>query len=114
MKKEQYHVARSLPKRPSGPKHIFCHYCGAFGHLRPQYSKFHAFKRIKSEEKLEFFGNCAKKSKPVLSENNIFLKKMFVRLNLINNVLALFHDKFACNIALRNLVFRWESCKGSV
>ena len=37
-----------------------------------------------------------------------------VRLNLINHVLALFHDKFACNIALRNLVFRWESCKGSV
>ena len=37
-----------------------------------------------------------------------------VRLNLINHVLALFHDKFACNTALRNLVFRWESCKGSV
>ena len=37
-----------------------------------------------------------------------------VRLNLINHVLALFHDKFACNIALRNLVFKWESCKGSV
>ena len=37
-----------------------------------------------------------------------------VRLNLINNVLALFRDKFACNTALRNLVFRWESCKGSV
>ena len=37
-----------------------------------------------------------------------------VRLNLINHVLALFHDKFACNIALRNPVFRWESCKGSV
>ena len=40
--------------------------------------------------------------------------KRTVRLNLINHVLALFHDKFACNIALRNLVFRWESCKGSV
>ena len=37
-----------------------------------------------------------------------------VRLNLINHVLALFHDKFACNTALRNLVFRWKSCKGSV
>ena len=37
-----------------------------------------------------------------------------VRLNLINHVLALFHDKFACNTALRNPVFRWESCKGSV
>ena len=39
---------------------------------------------------------------------------MFVRLNLINHVLALFHDKFVCNSALRNPVFRWESCKGSV
>ena len=39
---------------------------------------------------------------------------IFVRLNLINHVLALFRDKFACNTALRNLVFRWESCKGSV
>ena len=29
-------------------------------------------------------------------------------------MLALFRDKFACNTALRNLVFRWESCKGSV
>ena len=37
---------------------------------------------------------------------NFFTKKIFVGLNLINHVLALFHDKFACNIALRNLVFR--------
>ena len=37
-----------------------------------------------------------------------------VRLNLINHVLALFRDNFACNIALRNPVFRWVSCKGSV
>ena len=39
---------------------------------------------------------------------------VYVRLNLINHVLALFRDKFACNIALKNPVFRWESCKGSV
>ena len=39
---------------------------------------------------------------------------MTVGLNLINHVLALFRDKFACNSALRNPVFRWESCKGSV
>ena len=39
---------------------------------------------------------------------------IYVRLNLINHVLALFRDKFACNTALRNLVFRWESCKYSV
>ena len=35
LKREENHVARSLPKRPSGPKHIVCHHCGAFGHLRP-------------------------------------------------------------------------------
>ena len=29
-------------------------------------------------------------------------------------MLALFCDKFACNSAFRNFVFRWESCKGSV
>ena len=28
--------------------------------------------------------------------------------------MALFHAKFACILAIRNLVFRWESCKGSV
>ena len=47
LKREQNHVARSLPKKPTGPKHIVCHHCGAFGHLRPQCSKFHAFIRIK-------------------------------------------------------------------
>ena len=31
-----------------------------------------------------------------------------VRLNLFNHVLALFHAKFACNSAIRYLVFRWE------
>ena len=61
LKREQNHVVRSLPKKPSGPKHIICHHCGAFGHLRPQYSKFHALKRIKRKEKLELLGNCAKR-----------------------------------------------------
>ena len=56
LKKEQNHVARSLPKKPSGPKSIVCHHCGAFGHLRPHYSKFQALKRIKRKEKLELFG----------------------------------------------------------
>ena len=45
--REQNHMARSLPKKPSGPKHIVCHNCGAFGHLRPHCSKFHALKRNK-------------------------------------------------------------------
>ena len=29
-------------------------------------------------------------------------------------MLALFHAKFACILAIRNPVFMWESCKGSV
>ena len=81
LKREQNNVARSLPKKPSRPKRIVCHHCGAFGHLRPQCSKFHAFKRIKRKEKLELHGNCVKKSKPVLSENSMLLKKMFNALN---------------------------------
>ena len=51
LKREQNHVAKSLPKKPSGSKHIFCHHCDAFGHLRPQCSEFQAFKRIKRKEK---------------------------------------------------------------
>ena len=44
----------------------------------------------------------------------LFEAKNSVRLNLINHVLALFRNKFASNTTLRNPVFRWESCKGSV
>ena len=55
LKREQNHVARSLPKKPSGPKHIVCHHCGASGHLRPHCSKFHALKRIfKKKRNLSF------------------------------------------------------------
>ena len=50
--REQNHVARSLPKKPSGPKHIVCHHCGAFGHLRPHCSKFQALKRIKKKREI--------------------------------------------------------------
>ena len=81
LKKEQNHVARFLPKKPSGPKHIVCHHCGAFSHLRPHCSKFHAVKRIKRKEKFKLFGSIAKKSKPFLSENSMLLKKMFNALN---------------------------------
>ena len=31
-----------------------------------------------------------------------------------NHVLALFRAKFACNLAIRYHVYRWELCKGSV
>ena len=41
-------------------------------------------------------------------------QKETVRLNLFNHVLASFRAKFACNLAIRYLVFRWELCKGSV
>ena len=81
LKREQNHVARSLPKKFSGPKHIVCHHCGAFGHLRPHCSKVNALKRIKRKEKIEFLGSCAKKSKPDLSENSMLLKKVFNALN---------------------------------
>ena len=77
LKREQNHVVRSLSKKPSRPKHIVYHHCGAFGHLRPHYSKFQALKRIKRKEKLEFFGSCAIKEKPNLGENGKLLKKVF-------------------------------------
>ena len=52
LKEEQNHGARSLPKKPSGPKPIVCHHCGVFGHLRPHFSKFQALKRtIKNKNK---------------------------------------------------------------
>ena len=84
LKREQNHVAKSLPKKPSGPKHIVCHHCGAFGHLRPHYSKFHTLKRIKRKDKLELLGSYAKSGKPVLSENSMLLKKVFNTLNSLS------------------------------
>ena len=80
LKWKQNHVARSLPKRPSGPKHIVCHHCGAFGHLRPHWSKFQALKRIKRKEKLELLRSCALLAKPDLEENGILLKKVLMLL----------------------------------
>ena len=84
LKREQNHVTRSIPKKPNVPKHIVYHHCGASGHLRPHCSKFHALKRIKRKEKLELHGNCAKKGKPDLSENNMLLKKVFNALNSLS------------------------------
>ena len=79
LKREQNHVVRSLSKKPSRPKHIVYHHCGAFGHLRPHYSKFQALKRIKRKEKIELLGSCAKKDKPDLSDNSMSLKKVHLR-----------------------------------
>ena len=92
LKREQNHVTRSLPKKPNGPKHIACHNCGAFSHLKPHYSKFHALKRIKRKEKLELLGSCAKKSKPDLSENNMLLKKVFNALNSLSMCISGSHS----------------------
>ena len=85
-------MARSLPKKPSGPKHIVCHHCGAFGHLRPHCSKFHAFKKIKRKEKLELLGSCAKKGKLDLSENNMLLKKVFNVLTSLSMCISSSHS----------------------
>ena len=76
LKKEQNHGAKSLSKKPSGPKHIVCHHCGAFGHLKPHCSKFQALKRIIRKEKLELFERCAMKAKPDLGENCMLLKQV--------------------------------------
>ena len=46
LKREQNYVARSLPKKPIGPKHIIYHHCGALGHLRSHCSKFQTLERI--------------------------------------------------------------------
>ena len=63
LKREQNHVVRSLPKKPSEHKPIVCHYCGAFGHQRPHCSKFQALKWIKRKEKLELLGSYALQAK---------------------------------------------------
>ena len=76
LKREQNHVARCFPEKPSGPKHIIYHHCGVFGHLRPHCFKFQALKIIKRKEKLELLGSCTKKAKPNLSENGKLLKKV--------------------------------------
>ena len=72
--KEQNHVVRSLSKIPSGPKHIVCHHCSVFGHLRPHCSKFQALKRIKRKKKFELPGSCALQAKPNLIESDKLLK----------------------------------------
>ena len=77
LKREQNHVARSLPKKPSRSKLIVCHHCGASGHLRPHCSKFQSLKRIKRKEKLEFLGSCILQAKPDFGENGKLLKKVF-------------------------------------
>ena len=104
LKREQNHVARSLPKKLSRPKHIVCHHCSAFGHLIPHYSKFHTFKRIKRKEKLKLLGSCAKKSKLVLSENSMLLKKMFNALNSLTMCISGSYSSNSCLTFLETLI----------
>ena len=104
LKREQNYIARSLPKKPIRPKHIICHHCGAFSHLRPLCSKFHALKRIKRKEKLELLGSCAKKSKPVLSENSMLLKKMFNALNSLTMCISSSHSSNTHLTSLETLI----------
>ena len=72
-----YALADYFSQTLSGPKHIVCHHCGAFGHLRPHCSKFYALKRINKKEELELLGSYTKNGKPDLSENSMLLKKVF-------------------------------------
>ena len=97
MKKEQKNVIRSLSKKLSGPKHIVSYHCGAFGHLRAQYSKYHALKRIKRKEKLDLLGSYAKRGKPILSENSMLLKKVF---NALNSLFMCISGSHSSNLSL--------------
>ena len=58
LKREQNHMARSLPKKPSGPKYIVCHHCGVFGHLRPS---FMLLKESKEKRNLSFLEGMLKR-----------------------------------------------------
>ena len=92
LKREQNHITRSLPKKPSGPKHIVCHHCGAFGHLRPHCSKFQALKRIKRKEELKLLGSCAFQAKPDLGENGKLLTKVFDVLTSLSMYISSSHS----------------------
>ena len=104
LKREQNHVARSLPKKSSGPKHIVYHYCGAFDHLTPQCSKFHALKIIKRKEKLEFHGSCTKKGKSILSKDSMLLKKVFNALNSLTMCISSSHSSNSCLTSHETLI----------
>ena len=74
LKRKQNHIARSLLKRPSRPKHIICHYFDVIGHLKPHCSKFQALKRIKRKEKFKLLESSALQAKLDLTESGKLLK----------------------------------------
>ena len=57
-------------------------------------------KESKEKKKLVLFGNCAKKSKLVLSENSMLLKKMF---NALNSLTMCIFDSHSFNPRLTSL-----------
>ena len=85
-----------MTEKPKRPKHIECHYCGAFGHLRPHYSKFQALKRIKRKEILELLGSCAKKAKLDLIENGKLLKYVVNALTTLTMCISGSHSSNPC------------------
>ena len=48
----------------------------------------------------------------IMFSNSPFPVNITIRLNLFNHVLSLFIAKFACILAIRYSVFKWELCKG--
>ena len=50
----------------------------------------------------------------LISLSSFLMLIEIVRLNLINHFIGFIPCQFACNSTFRNLIFRWESCKGSV
>ena len=78
LKRKQNHIARSLLKRPSRPKHIICHYFDVFGHLKPHCSKFQALKRIKRKEKFKLLESSALQAKLDLTESGKLLKHVVI------------------------------------
>ena len=104
LKREQNHIARSLPNKSSGPKPIVCHHCGAFGHLRPHYSKFQALKKIKRKEKLELLGSCALQAKPDLIESGKLLKHMVNALTSLSMCIFGSHSSNTCLTSHETLI----------
>ena len=49
-------------------------------------------KELNEKKNLSFFGNCAKKIKPVLSENSMLLKKMFNAFNSLTMCISGSHS----------------------
>ena len=102
--KKKNHVARSLLKKTSKHKHIVCHHCDAFGHLRPYRSKFQALKRIKIKEKLEFLGSCVLLAKPYLIENGKLLKHVVNALTSFSMCIFGSHSSNPCLTSHKTLI----------